>query len=291
MESPPSRVQSVVEAANFQGIDSILTWERASHPSIREQIVELLYQEEKALADKMLGREWVPLHPEKIIADGETDQDLLEATDNSGDVVIRSQLEGYRENPPSKEAIRAALNERIARVASVTEISFGTGELPEMFSMPVEWELPGQGTPTVKQKAITLAHEKGHRIRPYFSDFLDNHFQSGFDITRMEYTEAEYARDIELRAYQGADPISFEESKQLFINYLFTARELAERMNQLKCYFGMSGNEQFTKEHLAYARKQYVLDTGIDNCMTQFFQAITPETEHRFIELINNSGI
>ena len=62
-------------------------------------------------------------------------------------------------------------------------------------------------------------------------------------------------------------------------------------MSQLKNYFGMNGSEQFTKEHLDYARTQYVADTGMDNRMTHFFQAITPETEATFLELINSSGI
>ncbi len=62
-------------------------------------------------------------------------------------------------------------------------------------------------------------------------------------------------------------------------------------MSQLKCYFGMNGDEVFTPEHLVYAREHYVTDTGLDNLMTQFFQAITPETENGFLELINTSGI
>jgi hypothetical protein len=75
------------------------------------------------------------------------------------------------------------------------------------------------------------------------------------------------------------------------ISYLFTGQELAERMSQLKNYYGMKGNEPFTKEHLHYAREHYVQDTGMDNYMKFFFQAITPETEDEFLRIINSSGI
>ncbi len=62
-------------------------------------------------------------------------------------------------------------------------------------------------------------------------------------------------------------------------------------MSQLKNYFGMSGNELFTAEHLRYARKHYIPDTGVDNNMRQFFQAITPEAEGEFLKVINSCGM
>ena len=58
-----------------------------------------------------------------------------------------------------------------------------------------------------------------------------------------------------------------------------------------KNYFGMSSNEQFTKNHLKYVKLHYIEDTDFDNGMKHFFQAITPETEQAFLELINSSGI
>ena len=62
-------------------------------------------------------------------------------------------------------------------------------------------------------------------------------------------------------------------------------------MSQLKGYFGFKGAEQFTAEHLAYAKEHYVKDTEMNNGMSEFLKAITPETESFFLELINNSGI
>ena len=53
----------------------------------------------------------------------------------------------------------------------------------------------------------------------------------------------------------------------------------------------MKGDEQFTKEHLHYAKEHYVSDTQVDNEMRLFFQAITPEREDEFVRLIHTSGI
>ena len=53
--------------------------------------------------------------------------------------------------------------------------------------------------------------------------------------------------------------------------------EILARMAQLKNYFGFSGGEQFTKEHLLYAKKHYLEDTQMDNTMKDFFEKIGDE--------------
>ncbi len=53
----------------------------------------------------------------------------------------------------------------------------------------------------------------------------------------------------------------------------------------------MKGDEQFTKEHLDYARAHYVEDTGMDNHMSLFFRMITPEKEEKFLHVINSVGV
>jgi hypothetical protein len=62
-------------------------------------------------------------------------------------------------------------------------------------------------------------------------------------------------------------------------------------MSQLKNYFGMRGDEKFTKEHLEYARKNYMKDTGFVIQIKPFFDAITKETEKNFLDIINNLGV
>ena len=39
------------------------------------------------------------------------------------------------------------------------------------------------------------------------------------------------------------------------------------------------------------AKENYIKDTGLDNLMSDFFEAITPEKEEEFLRLINTSGI
>ena len=45
--------------------------------------------------------------------------------------------------------------------------------------------------------------------------------------------------------------------------YFRIVDELAERMSQLKNYFGFKGGEVFTRQHLAYARENYLKDGKI----------------------------
>ena len=108
------------------------------------------------------------------------------------------------------------------------------------------------------------------------------------DTSKVELTP----EDLEsIQANTGEAPDSKEEALESELDYLFSGPEVAERMSQLKNYFGMKGDEQFTKEHLHYAKEHYVSDTQVDNEMRLFFQAITPEREDEFVRLIHTSGI
>ena len=117
----PKRLE---ESANFEGVDSILTCERASHPVIQEQIVELLFAQEVAEKERIDSTKWVPLNPEWIAEHGETDQDVM-GTEDSDDIIVRGQLHAVE---PDKDRIRRELSERVAHVSTVTEISFEEGE-------------------------------------------------------------------------------------------------------------------------------------------------------------------
>jgi hypothetical protein len=133
---------------------------------------------------------------------------------------------------------------------------------------------------TKKQWSMLEAHEKGHAIRDYRGTWFDQYYRKGFDLQAFlatdKATNKHHNRDLALAYARG---------------YLFTAHEIAERMAQLKNYFGMRDNEEFTQEHLEYARNNFVQDVGLDNNMTDFFSAITPETTPDFLRIINTSGI
>lgn len=280
----PRQARSIEETANFEGVDSILTCERARHPVIQKQIVDLLLMDAE-LHHRMVKEGKWKLASQEHADPSDDDMFVDEAADK---LVFRRDLNAP---PPTRELIEQELKERIAHVSMVTELSTGRDGMPNVEAMPYDWDLPGQGKPTTKQKAITLAHEKGHRIRPYHGAFFDEYFAPGFDSSKALFTEEDYELYKHLHTDDSGEPISLEDFREFTSMYLFSADELAERMNQLKCYFGMSGNEEFTHGHLAYARQHYIPDTNLDNHMTQFFQAITPETEAAFLRLMNGAGI
>ncbi len=163
------------------------------------------------------------------------------------------------------------INERINLVSNDTPISFDKNERPHADPcgreiMPADWIMDGW-KPTVLIKNIVESHEKGHVIRPWTSTYLHLKFRSVLDLE----TQRKYGNE--------------------HFGYIASPKEIVERMVQLKNYFGMAQNEKFTKEHLLYAREHYIIDTRLNNNMSQFFEAITPEKEDAFIELINSAGI
>lgn len=117
---------------------------------------------------------------------------------------------------------------------------------------------------TDRQKNIIFAHELGHSIRNYKGEDIKE-IRKALDYSKMEAPGSK--------------------------TYLKKPEEVIERMSQLKNYFGMQGSEKFTKEHLRVAKENYLKDTELDNNMTDFFNAITPETEDAFIEVINKFGV
>lgn len=124
-----------------------------------------------------------------------------------------------------------------------------------------------ENTPlTPRQKNIIEAHEKGHAVRT-FPGAIGTELRKAFDPKSVQSTHA---------SREG---------------YLFKPDEIAERMSQLKNYFGFQRDEEFTTKHLTYAREHYVADTGLDNEMSTLLAAITPETEAQFLKVMNEYPI
>ncbi len=120
---------------------------------------------------------------------------------------------------------------------------------------------------TPREKNIIEAHEKGHGIRNFVSSDRQDFTQSiDLDVVRQN--------DLETGKRQ--------------IGYLGTAEEIAERMVQLKNYFGMNASDTFTKDHLKYATEHYLADISLDNNMAIFLKAVTEKTADKFIDTINN---
>ncbi len=151
----------------------------------------------------------------------------------------------------------------------------GMGNIGEPGVVFSDGESRESGPLTVRQKMIIEAHEKGHGMR---------------DFQGSDATEIQSVLDLDvLRELQNVAVT--EDPQNRFANYLQKPEEITERMAQLKNYFGFKGNETFTQKHLDYAREHYIADTGLDNNMTPFFAAITPETEAKFIEVMNKYPI
>lgn len=295
---PATEIQEVspVEAeANFEGNETEVLISRLRNPIIKQQIIDILYEQKLSHYNQIKNEEWEPHLPEGWT--GEERFKLLKGK-SSGRVISTEDLETelkYSPNPNKKE-IEKELDEEIDQIEKVTEIDY-TSNVPTSSVIPVNWVVPWTGKrPTPKQMSIIEAHEKGHRIR--FYDGQTERFRRAFDISKVKFTDEDY--DV-LKKYEegqtdkpedAGKELTLEEKREEYLNgYLFTGMEIAERMNQLKNYFGMKEAEVFTKGHLDYAREHYIKDTDMDNGMSLFFQAITPETENTFLELINNSGI
>lgn len=294
-ESSSQDKDSIEEQVNFESNDTELLLNRLRDPTIKRQMVDAHYQAEMKRYRFFREEEWGSYNREE-----ESDFDLLQGKE-SGEIISQEDLQALLEEPePSREEILKEIEERIENTAASTDIEYSSKSPTAGEALPLEWTAPWSGEkPTPKQMSIIEAHEKGHEIRHY--NELTDKFLQGFDISNVEFTE-EFAEmrererrqnpDMEEEYEDTVDGLSLEEQREGYLhNYLFTGDEIVERMSQLKNYFGMDGSDTFTKEHLHYAKENYIEDTGMDNAMNLFFQGITEDTEDEFIELINSMGV
>lgn len=270
------KTASVEIKADHEANDALLLFERVNNPIIKNQILDLLYRNEEVQSGEV-----------RIVPDIDSNGRWLK--DENGNDLFRE--EPYV--PKTRDEVRDNFNKCFSAAQKDTPISFSS-ESPRFDYetgrevMPLAFCWPHSGKLfSVKDKSIAEAHEKGHVIRRFDSDFFRDYFSKGFDQSFVAFTDNDYAVDKSL----NKEAVTYGEAKEHFFYYLFSGMEIAERMSQLKNYFGMRGAEEFTKEHLFYAKAHYIDDLSFDNRMTHFFQAITPEKEDAFIELINSSGI
>jgi len=276
--------KSTVEQVDSPENATELLFDRLSDPNIRKQVVDLILESEVWVKTNV-GTYDEPIRGE----DGRWKRDEL------GKMIFNKVPHVVRE----REEVEADYDKTLERIKSFTEIDFTSseaqgGDVDDNEKISLNWRLPSGEKPTEKQWAIIEAHEKGHSMRPYRGGFFRDYFSKAFDLKAIGYTpedDADYLKYRELNSVRMEDDSTFEERKEEFYNYLFSGSEIAERMSQLKNYFGLRGNEQFTLEQLKYAQEHYVEDIGFDNRMTPFLQAITPETEPEFVRLVNCSGI
>ncbi len=290
-----SEVSHLEKEANFEGNDTVALISRLRNPVIKRQLAEIIYRKNAEYYNLLTNEEWEPHLPEGWT--GEERFKLLKGK-HSSKIIDTEDLktELYTRTPKTIEEIEKELDKDIDEVAAVTEIDY-TSDQPNSSVIPLNWIVPWTGNrATTKQMSVIEAHEKGHKIRYY--DGLTEVFRKGFDVSKVQFTDIDYEllkKDAESHTNKPENPgreLTLEEKREEYLNgYLFTGMEIAERMSQLKNYFGFTGDEKFTKDHLHYAKDHYIQDTNMDNGMRMFFEGITPETEDAFLELINSSGI
>lgn len=276
MEQFP-RQSNIEGEANYEGNATELLFDRLHNKKIRKQITDLLFQDEQSRVGT-------------FIESLETDGDGNVLFDESGEPKIKERKPFV---PLTREEVEKQYEETLEKIESSTEIEFNNAphHLPTQERMIVGAVAPWSGKPfTAKQMSIIEAHEKGHEVRPYIGEFFEEYFHMGFDFDIVPYGDTESAIFKKALPPEEQEKTT-EEIREMFFDYLKSPTELAERMSQLKNYFGMKGDDLFTVEHLEYARKHYVVDTDMDNGMTQFFQAITPEKAEAFVQIINSTGI
>src|SRR4029079_6437014 len=137
--------------------------------------------------------------------------------------------------------IEQDLDLRTTGAASKTDISFGNRP-PNMKRISLNWVKRDGTKPNSKEMSIIEAHEKGHQIRPYWSDFFSAYFREGFDVSKVTYTQDDYEEDI--RNIHLTHPDSsveetrarhpYAEMRESFVPGVFNGYEMAERMSQLK---------------------------------------------------------
>lgn len=244
--------------ANFEGDWTLLLKDRLLSPEIKKQQLEKT-------------SEWVEKSLEEIrgeVGDIDTDDDMVKAIVN---------LKVSAAKKMGQMAKGESYDEFIERTFSNTEyisseedpnsgekIASSTGGLGGPGTLYKDRLFFKSGIPfSTRQKNMIESHEKGHSVRVYFGAQKE---------------------DIESCIERSLIP---EKGRE----YLGKAEEIIERMSSLKNYFGFSGGELFTKEHLDYSREHFISDMNMDVGMREFFYAITPDKEESFLRVINTYGV
>ncbi len=269
-------------------LDSIVLFERLSHPNIVDKIVKTTMIGYQAKADSGEPVTYVD-------------------KDESGEYI-------FRDEPfvmPSEEEVRQEVLDAIEEVKQSTPILLDDTH-PSSSGIGIFWKNEDGSTPTKRVNSAMEAHEKGHVVRKYpggnpGEEAYQKLFETAFDANNITYTEEDYqsslknAKENALENQQrmteaGLNFVEMSDEdfsrgrlREERIQYLSRPNELAERMAQLKNWLGFRGDEEFTQEDLDYAREYYITDTGIDNFMRQFFEAIKDDAA--FLHLINTLGI
>lgn len=296
--------KSVEETANYEGSHTLVLCERLQNPKVRDMLIDNLQEHINTSSHEYFRKQFATTKEEISTLIDERIKSALHSTDIVYFELGKNMSLGRHERDELLNKFRVEMC--IGYKELITDKTYST-----------------QGYNSAE------SHEKGHHIR-YFDHDADSEFQrrllSAFDVSKIQVDPAHLEKLKEMTNNYLPEPMTEDRLKllheirhptktlewvrNLYKNQLEPKRkeytdedilrnnrsyhsdpnELIERMSQLKNYFGMSGTETFTKEHLDHSRKHFKQDTGVD-ALDPFFSMITPEKEEKFIELMNTLGI
>lgn len=263
--------------------ETLVFLSRLNNPVIRERLINDIYLHESTVHEEVINYKRVDRSLLK-----KNLKEILGMIRNSKPKTIQPKI-------ITRESIARDLEKNINQVFQRTDITLHDTQQPGIS--------PGIGQPgiiapralnpvtgerfTNQTLSMAEAHEKGHGIRRFSgeSDFTRK-LMSGFDFSAVPQSVINEHRKY---VHRPADLPEIVEKE--IIDYFMQPIEIIERMSQLKNYFGMKGDEVFTKEHLGYVRKHYADDYQFPPQIEIFLRAITPETEDAFIKLMNTLGV
>lgn len=268
---------------------TLILFSRLNNPIIQEQIVDLLLKNEDYRVTET-EKKWVDKTDEngKLIFDPDTDMPQSEVVEvpRFHNYIKKTRAELTQEVQERIRAVTQLGGEKnvVYLFPEIKDRSFSDAAYsPNLDEVFVNRNVSAEDQPTKnltpKQLEVVLSHEKGHQIRRYRDEeFLNKIFRDTIDINGLSYSKDPHIKDL--------SAVMSDESLRDYMN----ASEIAERMSQLKNYFGFKGSEVFTREHLDYAKDHYV-DDVFNNNMGPFLRAVTPEKESKFIQAMNTLGI
>jgi hypothetical protein len=246
------------------------------HPASEAEDIPMTPEEELSLLVERQANyagNWTELLRERMLSPF-TRQKFLDMKKKFGTEEVRKQdeplsrLEKHVDVPTDVfEHTQDNYSENIEKIFSETKYhpSKDSAKLPQGLGVSTGYGDPGavftdamwdNQKLTDRQKTIIEAHEKLHGLMWHLTKAEKAFILSPFDL------------------------------QHIAAKHKFKADEVLARMSQLKNYFGFKGNEVFTIEHLRYAGKHYVPNTGLDNNISNLFYSI--DDVRLFLEVINS---
>ncbi len=275
LKSPLGGEYSETLKPNLECNDCELMYSRLRNLKVREKFLNLLLNSQMnnpgEFADGMYTLIRTPFF-HTFLQDVQNPVDVSipkELRDMVNEAINESSAAFYNKTPYSKELLSRILDLQIEISNTYTKVDLSKKSVLE--STMEKGVVPNWGKKLnakvypLKAMNVAVAHEKGHMLRKLDFSLAGLYFNQGLNFMFIENLE-----DRE---------------------YMQRPNEIMERISQIKNYFGFSGDEALTKEHIVFAELHYVNDIGFDNNMTDFFRGIKDGDIEKFLEVTNSCGV